>query len=217
MPGVGKTKLILRFVQIVFAKLLYSHIFWMSAATTDKLIEGMARILDIVGHPDRFRSDQNAKLIAARLWLEEPQPSDGVRWLLILDNVDMSVLEFLCEHLPKRNGKGNILFTTRAADVADALVRVSGGRHSTLKLHVPDLVDTADLFFTSAGVDASAVSAMQRSQAEELVQALGSLPLAVVQAASYMKQTTTTLDKMLQISQGERKIEVRPRHQDVTS
>jgi hypothetical protein len=214
MPGVGKTKLVLRFAQLVFAQFFYAYIFWISATTTDKLIEGMAKILDIVGHPERTRSEHSAKLTAARLWLEDPQPSDGIRWLLILDNVDMSVLEFLCEHLPQRNRKGCILFTTRAADVADAL---TGGCHPTLDLRVPDLVDTTHLFFTSAGVDASIVSPTQRSQAEELVQALGSLPLAVVQAASYMKQTTTTLHKMLQISKGERKIEVRLRHQDVTS
>jgi hypothetical protein len=217
MPGVGKTKLVLRFAQFAFAQFLYSYIFWMSAATTDKLIEGMAKILDVVGHPERTRSEQNAKLTAARLWLEDPQPSDSVRWLLILDNVDGSVLEFLCEHLPQRNAKGSILFTTRAADVANALIRVPGGRHSTLDLRVPELVDTIHLFFTSAGDDASVVSPTQRSQAEELVQALGSLPLAVVQAASYMNQTATTLDKMLQISKGDRKTEVRLRHPDVMS
>jgi hypothetical protein len=180
----------------------------MSAATTDKIIEGMAKILDIVGHPERTRSEHSAKLTAARIWLEDPQPSDGIRWLLILDNVDMSALEFLCEHLPQRNGNGNILFTTRAADVADALVRSPGGRHSTLELRVLDLVDTTNIFFTSAGIDANTVTPTQRSQTEELIQTLGSLPLAVVQAASYMKQTTQTFDALLQISKSERKIEV---------
>jgi hypothetical protein len=136
---------------------------------------------------------------------------------LILDNVDMSVLEFLCEYLPQRNGKGSILFTTRAADVADALVRVSGGRHSTLKLLVPNLVDTADLFFMRAGIDAGAVTPTQKGQAEELIRNLGFLPLAVVQAASYMKQISMTLDSILQISKGERKLEVRLRQHDVIS
>jgi hypothetical protein len=81
MPGVGKTQLILQFARITFAQLLYSHVFWMSATTTDKLIEGMTKILDIVGHPERSRSDQNAKLTAARLWLEDSQRIEGIRWL----------------------------------------------------------------------------------------------------------------------------------------
>jgi hypothetical protein len=216
MPGVGKTKLVLRLAQIVFAQLLYSHVFWMSAATTDKLIEGMTKILDIVGHPERTRSEQNAKVTAARLWLEDSSRIDGVRWLLVLDNVDRTTLEFLCEHLPRRNVKGSILFTTRAADVASALVSV-GGCHSTLELRVPDLVDTTDLLFTSAGIDASTLTPTQKHQAEQLVQNLGSLPLAVVQAASYMRQTDVKLDGMLEISRGERKIEVCFRNQDVMS
>jgi NB-ARC domain len=189
----------------------------MSAATPEKLIEGMTKILDIVGHPERARSEQNAKLTAARLWLEDSQQIDGVRWLLVLDNVDRTSLEFLSEHLPRRNVKGSILFTTRAADVAGALVSVAGGRHSTLELRVPDLVETTHLFFSSAGIDANTVTPTQKSQAEELIQALGYLPLAVVQAASYMGQTSMTLDKMLQISKSERKIEVCLQHQDVTS
>jgi hypothetical protein len=206
MPGLGKTQLILRFAQIAFARQLYSHIMWMSAASPDKLVGGMAKILDLVGHPERTRSDQKGKLTAARLWLEDSQLIDGVRWLLIVDNVDKSALEFLREHLPRRNAKGNLLFTTRASDIAGALIRVTGGRHSKLELRVPDLVETTDLLFSSAGIDASMVTPIQRNQAERLVQNLGSLPLAVVQAASYMEQTVMTLESMLKISEGEGKI-----------
>jgi hypothetical protein len=215
MPGVGKTKLVLRFAQLAFLQLLYSHIFWMSAAAPEKLVEGMAKILDIVGHPERTRAEQNAKLTAARLWLEDSQRFEGVRWLLILDNVDRSALEFLREHLPRTNMRGSILLTTRAADIADALVNVPGG-HSTLELRVPDLVDTTNLLFSSLGIDVNAVTATQKTQAEQLVQNLGFLPLAVVQAASYMRQTKMTFNNMLEISKGERKIEVCLETQDVT-
>jgi NB-ARC domain len=208
MPGLGKTMLVLRFAQIVFARLLYTHIFWMSAATADKIIEGMAKILELVRHPERTRPEQHVKLIAARLWLEDSQRTDGIRWLLILDNVDRSSLEFLRENLPRRNMMGSILFTTRSADVASTLVRVPGGRHSPLDLRVPDLVETTHLFFTSAGIDSRTVTPTQRSQAEELIQTLGFLPLAVVQAASYMRQADMTLDTVLQISKSERRIEV---------
>jgi hypothetical protein len=85
----GEDELVLRFALIVSAQLLYSHVFWMSAVNTDELIEGMTRILVIVVHPDPTQSEQDAMLTAVRLWLER---IDGIRWLLILDNVDMSVL-----------------------------------------------------------------------------------------------------------------------------
>jgi hypothetical protein len=216
MPGVGKTKLVLRFAQVEYLLHLYSYIFWMSGATPDKLIEGVTKILDIVQHPERNHSEQNAKLIAARLWLEDSRRSHGVRWLLILDNVDRSALEFLREHLPRTNVNGNILFTTRAADVADTLVNVPGA-HSKLELRVPDLVDATILLFSNAGIDTGTVTPTQQDQAEQLVQNLGSLPLAVVQAASYMRQTDMPLDVMLKISQSERKIEVCLETQDVMS
>jgi NB-ARC domain len=208
MPGVGKTKLILQFCHIAFVQLLYSHILWMSATTTDKLIEGMTKILDLIGHPERTRSDQNAKLTAARLWLEDSSQNGGVRWLLVLDNVDRRTLDFLRENLPRRNGTGSIVFTSRTEDVAGALVDVAGGPHCKIELRVPDLLETTHLLFSSAGIDVANVTPDQKSQAQELVQAFGSLPLAVVQAASYMKQTATTLDDMLRLSKSEHKIDV---------
>jgi hypothetical protein len=217
MPGLGKTQLVLRFAQIVFAQLIYSHIFWMSGATPDKLIKGMTKILDLVGHSERSRSEQNAKLTAARLWLEGSERLDGVRWLLILDNVDRSALKFLREHLPRMNANGSILFTTRATDVADALVRVAGRPHSRLELRVPDLVEATDLLFRSAGIDPSASTPTQNDQAQRLVQNLGYLPLAVVQAASYMRQTDMHLEDLLKISESERKIEVCLQNDDVVS
>jgi hypothetical protein len=79
MPGVGKTKLVLWFTQIVFAQLLYSYIFWMLGATTEKFIEGMMKILNIVGNPECMQSEHSVKLTTARLWLEDPQQSDDVR------------------------------------------------------------------------------------------------------------------------------------------
>jgi hypothetical protein len=46
--------------------------------------------------------------------------------------------------------------------------------------------------------------------AEVLVECVGRLPLAVVQAASFMKQTHTTLDQMLEMFRSEQKNEVGP-------
>ena len=208
MPGVGKTKLMLRFAQIAFARFLYSHVFWTSATTTDKLIEGMTKILHLVGHPERTQSDQNAKLTAARLWLEDSQRMDGIRWLLLLDNVDRRTLQFIRENLPRRNGKGSILFTTCTKDIASALIDVPGGPHFNLELRVPDLAETTLLLFSSAGIDTGKVTPSQRTQAEELIQAFGCLPLAVVHSASYMKETGMTLDDMVRLSRSELKIDV---------
>jgi hypothetical protein len=210
MPGIGKTSLMLQYAVESFDQGLYSQVLWSSGNTVDKLNEGMVKILDLIGHPERLRTEQSAKLTASRRWLEDPQGGDNIRWLLIIDNVDRKTLGFLREHLPRTNGQGHILFTTRTVDVADALVGVAGSSHRKLQMSVPDMPDTTRLFLSSAGIETDALKPTEMSKVERLVEAVGSLPLAVVYAASYMAQTHTSLEDMLQLYEGEHKVEVRP-------
>jgi hypothetical protein len=204
MPGLGKTHLVLRYAKMSFEHGQYSHIFWVSATSVDKLIEGLAKVLDLIGHPDRSMPDQSAKLTIARLWLEDSHD----KWLLVFDNVNRNTLGFLRHHLPRRNARGNILFTTRTVDVAEALASAAGERHYTLELPVMDLRDCTNILFEDAGINAGTVSHSQLRCAEELVQCVGRLPLAVVQAASFMKQTHTDLHDMLKLYNNGGKMEV---------
>jgi hypothetical protein len=217
MPGIGKTQLVLQYATVSFNSGQYSYVFWVSATSVDKLNQGLAKILDLVDHRDRYLHEQSAKLTAARLWLEEPELHShnagdpracSFDWLLIFDNVHRETLRFLRSHLPRKNARGNILFTTRTADVAEALVNVAGMEYPTLQLRAMGLHDTANLLFEDAGFNAETVTSLQFSQAEKLVKCVGCLPLAVAHAASYMKQTHTTLDDMLGLYDDERKMEV---------
>jgi hypothetical protein len=209
MPGIGKSQLSLRYAKISFDLGHYSHIFWTSAASVDKLIQGFAEILNLVGHRDRYLPDQAAKVTAARLWLEEPH-GDDVDWLLVFDNVDESTLDFLRTHLPQKNARGNILFTTRTKKLAETLVTAAGHRDRTRKLEALGLRDSANLLFKDAGIDKDSVEPSLLSHAEALVQCVGRLPLAVVQAASFMRETQTSLDDMLELYKSDEKIEVGP-------
>jgi hypothetical protein len=205
MPGIGKSQLILHYAKTSFDRGLYSYIFWISADNVDKLNQGLAEVLDLVDHPDRYWQEQDAKIFTAQFWLEEPHG----KWLLVFDNVDRSTLDFLRTHLPSRNAGGNILFTTRTADVAEALVNMTGHRHLTLQLRALDPRDTATLLLKDAGIDVTKmVTPLLLDRTEELVECVGRLPLAVVQAASFMKQSHMSLDKMLEMYRSERKIEV---------
>jgi hypothetical protein len=208
MPGIGKTQLMLRYAKLSFDKNLYSHIFWISSTSVDKLTQGIANILDLVGHPGRNLREQSAKLTAARLWLEESHIHGCTRWLIAFDNVDRSTLGFLRTHLPRRNAQGNILFTMRTDDVAQALVNVGGEQHRTLELRALEVRDTTILLFEDAGIDAGSVSPSQIYQAEQLVQRVGRLPLAVAQVGSFMKQTHTALDEMLVLYKTEERMDV---------
>jgi hypothetical protein len=205
MPGVGKSQLVLHYAKLSFDLGRYSYVFWISATNVDKLNHGLSKILDIVGHPDRCLQEQSAKLMSARLWLEERQECD---WLLIFDNVDSSTLDFLRTYLPRRNARGNILFTTRRADMAETLMTMMGNQNSILPLRSMELQDSANLLLKDAGFDKGIVSPSMSSQAEELVQCVGRLPLAIAQAAACMKQTHTTLEEMLELYKSAQMIEV---------
>jgi NB-ARC domain len=203
MPGIGKSQLLLRYAVKSFEGDRYSHVFWTSASSVDKLTNGLCKILDLV-HPDRYIQDQSIKLTAARSWLEEC----SFNWLLIVDNVDTSTLNFLRTYFPRRNNRGNVLFSTRTVVVANALLDMTRTPHSILHLHALDVRDATSLLFNDAGIDSTFMTPSLLSLAEELVQSVGRLPLAVVQAASFMKETDISLGDMLKLYKSKDKMEV---------
>jgi NB-ARC domain len=207
MHGIGKTQLALRFASDSFDQHQYTHIFWMSGTTIEKLNQGFTDLLTLVAHPDRANlGDQRAKLTAARRWLED---AISINWLLVLDNVDATVLSFLQEHLPRKNQQGKILVTTRTADVATALVRTAGKQHHTIEIGLPKVEDATRLFFVESNIDITAATTLTKSKAEDVVKFVGRLPLAISHTASFMKQTQKSLDELLLLFHSEDRTQVR--------
>jgi hypothetical protein len=207
MHGLGKTQLALQFAKSSYKDGRYSLIFWMSGTTIDKLNDGFANILNLIRHPrQHLLVDQRSKLIEARRWLED---STSLTWLLVLDNVDVSTLDFIRNNLPRQNRRGNILFTTRTVDVASALSYAAGQQQEVLELGLPDAQDAVDLLLTESGIHTASATWVTKSKANEVVKCLGCLPLAISQAASYMKQCNKGLDYMLLLLYSEQRMEVR--------
>lgn len=128
----------MQYATLSYNRQRYSVIFWISGATVEKLNQGFAKILTLVGHPDRDHPEQSTRLVSARQWLEE---SGSLKWLLILDNISQEAVDFLREHLPRKNSSGNILLTTRAVLLTEAVV---GQREQILDLRAPDTSDAAN-------------------------------------------------------------------------
>jgi Cdc6-like AAA superfamily ATPase len=204
MPGVGKTQLALKYTVVSFSERRYSYIFWISATTTEKLYQGLVKILDLLKLPDRFNPDQSAKLTATQQWLENRSLESEARWLLVLDNASRHTLRDIRNHLPRTNSAGSILFTTRTADLADALAGTAGERNSSIELQTPNLSDATRMLLCCAGIEES----FNVSKAQGVVNSVGRLPLAVDQAASFMKQTHASFDDLLDIYSGEQKSQV---------
>jgi hypothetical protein len=206
MHGLGKTQLALQFSNSSYKDGRYSLIFWMSGTTIDKLNDGFANILNLIRHPrQHLLVDQRSKLTEVRRWLED----SSLTWLLVLDNVNASTLDFIRNNLPRQNRQGNILFTTRTVDVASALSYAAGQQHQILELGLPETQDAVKLLLTESGIDTASASWVTKSKATEIVKCVGRLPLAISQAASYMKQCHKGLDYMLLLLYSEQKMEVR--------
>jgi hypothetical protein len=179
-----------------------SYILWISATTVEKLYQGFSRLLRFIDHPDRSHPDEGIRLEAARRWLEGVTTGN---WLLVLDNVFPETLEFLRHNLPRQNGRGTMLFTTRTERVALALASTAGERHDVIEVPLLDVKAGVELFcghFESGMIDPSS------TKIETIVMAVGCLPLAISHAAGYMTESHSSLDDMLELYRSEHKIKV---------
>jgi hypothetical protein len=200
--GVGKSQLTYEWANSTYLRKENSYILWISATTVEKLYQGFSRLLRFIDHPDRSHPDEGVRLEAARRWLEGVKTGN---WLLVLDNVFPETLEFLRQNLPRQNGCGTILLTTRTERVALALASTAGERHEAIEVPLLDVQAGVELFcghFESGKIDPSS------AKIATIVMAVGCLPLAISHAAGYMNESHSSLDDMLELYQSKRKIEV---------
>lgn len=198
MPGLGKTQLALKYAASAYTY-RYSHIFWISAASVGKIREGYETILDSLELPERFSSEQHLKVAAVKRWLEDEHLAESPSWLLIFDNAKEDTVHTIREILPKSNPKGNILFTSRSEAVANALTSAGGKIHYCQELSLPEAFEAASMFLRSAGLCLTSPSGPLFEQCMDVVKHLGYLPLAMDQAASFIKQSRLGLEDLLMI------------------
>ena len=209
IPGVGKTQLALRYTKVFLEDATVSAVFWMSCSNLEKLHQGFSRLLNLIDHPDQFKPEQNARVVAARRWLEQPEVSGILRWLLVLDNVDISTIDFLRENLPRQGKQGRILITTRTEAVAHAVCKASGRLQLSLELEPPAVENAITFFLKSVGVSENSMSSVSRRQVTDLIKFLGCLPFAIEHAASFMTQSSQTIDSFTRLYRGNEKSQVR--------
>lgn len=201
MPGVGKTQFALQYATRAYVRQRYSMVFWITATTIERLNQGFAKILTLVGHEDRDHTDQSTRLTAARRWLEETE----VSWLLVLDSVERESVGFLRENLPRKNALGSILFTTRTEFVADEVINAFGRKHVKFELNVPHSRASAELLLAEAELEGDEEL---MGPAEEVVKCVACLPLAVAQAASFMRQSGKSPQDLLDLYGSKHKLKV---------
>ncbi|KAJ5787952.1 hypothetical protein N7457_002942 [Penicillium paradoxum] len=175
--GVGKSQLAIEYSYRVREKAPATWILWIHASNASRLEQSCQEIAKQVKIPGHTDPEANMfQLVCA--WLRDSRD----KWLLILDNVDdYRVLEQssppLWTYLPKSR-TGSILITTRAKQVATRLVEDS----DTITIDAMDEIAALNLLQKKLGTG---------TRAEELIalaQMLDFMPLAITQAAAYIKR-----------------------------
>ncbi|KAK3166743.1 hypothetical protein OEA41_009868 [Lepraria neglecta] len=195
IPGVGKTQLALQFATLAFQRGQYPYMFWVSAVSVEKATQDFCKIADLVRLPGRYTLDQASKLTMARAWLEDSTAARN--WLVVLDNVSEETAVILRDILPRGDCGGRLLMTTRTATIAD--VFTASGASSQLALQSPGIGDAVAMLSAGVNLEREGREEVSHADAERLVQLVRKLPLAIDQAASYMRETGSGLQEVLDI------------------
>jgi tetratricopeptide (TPR) repeat protein len=191
MGGVGKTQ-----VAIEYAyrhALEYSAVFWIAAETAEHITSSFLRIAEVLHLFEQPETDQRRIVTAVQRWLVTHH-----QWLLIWDNLEE--LALLQRFLPS-NRQGAVLITTH--------LQTFGTLAQGIEL-VPMRPEEGMLFVlrrakvlepTATNKHLHLLSRNRSSEysaAEELVTAMGGLPLALDQAGAYIEETGCNLLGYLQ-------------------
>ncbi|EEQ27528.1 hypothetical protein McanMca71_000042 [Microsporum canis] len=182
MGGVGKSQIAIQYAYCLENQLSDTWIFWIYASNSARFQESLEEIAHRGKIPGRDDPKRNT-LGLVRNWLLD----DKRKWVVILDNADD--LDFLKDtsteegtnnkrldkYLPKTQN-GSIFVTSRSREAALQLV----DRRNIINVHPMDETQAVSLFRKklNEGYDDKVIA--------ELAAELGYLPLAIVQAASYI-------------------------------
>ena len=189
LGGVGKSQIAIEYAYQRREQNPKCSIFWVPATNRETLEQAYIHMGNLLQLGDSAEDNKNVvRLVKRRLSREV-----SGEWLLVIDNVDTvddTVRDILFD-LPS-SPKGSIVITTRTRKVAmryagsDSFIEVKqmerDGAYRVLENNLP-------------GIELS----RERAIADELLDLLANLPLAIVQAAAYMTSNDLSLSRFLQL------------------
>jgi len=178
LGGVGKTQLALEYVYTHRENGTYDRVYWVSAVSEATLFAGLREIglrTNCILTTDTGLKPSEIASTVLR-WLNKQE-----KWLLIIDNLDdMSVVDgYLPETAPDRH----TIITTRSQHCDD--IPAEG-----LEVGVLDITGATQLLLARAKVGTVADTPEGKKAAAEIVEELGFLPLAIDQAAAYIREAS---------------------------
>ncbi|GAA3979296.1 FxSxx-COOH system tetratricopeptide repeat protein [Thermobifida alba] len=184
MPGIGKTQLATEYLYRFRDE--YDLVWWVRAGQTSQINQAYTLLAQELGV---FRSDTsiNSTIHTVREALRRGNPR--ARWLLIFDDVRQP--DDIKRYLPV-DGDGHVIVTSRN------LTWPEGGYYNTLTVDVFSLRESVALLRRCGLED------FTESEAAELAEELGHMPIALRQAAAWMNDSATSVAEYLASYRGKR-------------
>ena len=197
LGGIGKTQLALEYAYTY--KDDYERIYWISGISEASLVSGFQEISKRAKCQPKGTEVMPSE--TAKQVLEWLNSQDSC--LLVVDNLDE--IEVIDGYLPSPSPGRHTLITTR--NPFSDQIPAEG-------LQVEELEDNdaVDLLLLRSGMRMATDKATARLEAAEIVKELGYLPLAIEQAAAYIREVLTDVSKFLPLYSKDRK-----KHLDRTS
>jgi tetratricopeptide (TPR) repeat protein len=202
LGGVGKTQISLELAFQTKATYPDCSVFWIPVVNMESVQQAYQEIASQLG----IRiSDGNEEDVKEAVQRHLSRPQSG-RWLLIFDNADdlnmwtetspSSKSDGLRKYLPRTSdGQGAILFTTRSSKVAQYLA-------STEIIEIPEMDEykatkvLKNLLINKALLD-------DQESTKKLLERLTYLPLAIVQAASFINENLMDISSYVKLLDGQ--------------
>ncbi|PWW76786.1 hypothetical protein C7212DRAFT_363746 [Tuber magnatum] len=206
LGGCGKTQIALEFIHRHKG---LCHVFWVNASSFLGFSEDYRRILQIARIPIGEGMDDEGLLIAVKRWFESPDSGD---WILVLDNADNEEdfggnKSSISRPLPQ-GSKGTIVFTTKSRQIAQ--------REGCQFVEVGKMVaeEAKDLF--SRRIVSLSLHRKEDERAIEMVlDTVDYLPLAIIGATAFMRETSSSPSEYWQILQHSDELKKRLLSRDV--
>ena len=179
LGGVGKTRLAVHYAYQ--QKPRYAFILWVSASSKASLDTSLSQLADKLNADPLLK--QAEKMAFVKAWLEQHKA-----WLLIIDNADndQEITAKVLESFLPVSPQGHILFTTQII-TADLKFKAAA-----LEIKCLD-TETGGLFLWGRIHADKQATPDELTAAQEISDALSGLPLALAQAAAYIKENQCAL------------------------
>ncbi|KAH7402447.1 hypothetical protein BKA66DRAFT_448776 [Pyrenochaeta sp. MPI-SDFR-AT-0127] len=189
LGGVGKTQIAIELAYRTKDRYPKCSILWLPASNSEGVHQAFAEI----GQQLRVANIEEEKVDVKKIVLSHLSQKVAGQWLLIVDNVDeMDTWNELKDYLPKSQ-QGCILCTTRSSKVALRIAKAI----DVIKLPEMD-EDLAMLLLAKSLINPGPLDQQRQQQAaQNLLEQVTFLPLAIVQAAAYINENDISISDYL--------------------